>query len=346
MSTTEIIVAVGAAALVLLLVALIVARRRRPDESTEEPPASFMGSTPRNSFSGLGEPERPAPSSDDELRLDWGRAGAGPDDETGLSFSEPVEAAEAMLEAEPAGETTGASGGDEPAEAAGPPAPADSAGRRASADAAEKTAPVEAAETAAETAEAVEAAEAMIEAEDLAAAVALRRAAAEVEEPALEPAEPAVQPAEPEVEPDERGATDAARQTPPQESTSEGERATAEPSVDGEPAEAAELMIEAEESEAAAQTPPPDGESVPHMVPLSDIIVTTSQKLVDLNDREVRRMLTELVRYEIDQAAEFSASGQSVDAILQLTEAEKVSRALGMDETAERIRALMRDIQD
>jgi hypothetical protein len=82
------------------------------------------------------------------------------------------------------------------------------------------------------------------------------------------------------------------------------------------------------------------------MVPLSEVIVTTSRKLVDLEDGEVRRMLTDLVRYEIDQATEFSEAGQSVDAVLQLTEAEKVSRALGMDETAERIRKMMRELQD
>ena len=41
------------------------------------------------------------------------------------------------------------------------------------------------------------------------------------------------------------------------------------------------------------------------MVPLSDIIVTTSSKMVDLADPDVRRMLTELVTFEIDQASEF-----------------------------------------
>ena len=62
------------------------------------------------------------------------------------------------------------------------------------------------------------------------------------------------------------------------------------------------------------------------MVPLSDIIVTTSSKMVDLADPDVRRMLTELVTFEIDQASEFRRTGQSIDAVLQLTEAEKVSR--------------------
>ena len=78
------------------------------------------------------------------------------------------------------------------------------------------------------------------------------------------------------------------------------------------------------------------------LVPLSDIIVTTSSKMVDLDDPEVRRMLTDLVTFEIDQAAEFRQQGQTIDAVLQLTEAEKVSRALGMNESAQRIRAMMR----
>lgn len=81
------------------------------------------------------------------------------------------------------------------------------------------------------------------------------------------------------------------------------------------------------------------------MVPLSDIIVTTSGKMVNLEDPEVRRMLTELVTFEIDQAAEFRRQGQTIDAVLQLTEAEKVSRALGMRESAERIRAMMDQIR-
>jgi hypothetical protein len=85
--------------------------------------------------------------------------------------------------------------------------------------------------------------------------------------------------------------------------------------------------------------------SAGRMVPLSDIIVTTSSKLVDLDDPEVRRMLTELVTFEIDQAAEFRRQGQTIDAVLQLTEAEKVSRALGMNESAQRIRAMTDEIR-
>jgi hypothetical protein len=88
----------------------------------------------------------------------------------------------------------------------------------------------------------------------------------------------------------------------------------------------------------------PESGSESRLVPLSDIIVTTSGKLVDLQDPDVRRMLTELVTFEIDQAADFRRRGQTIDAVLQLTEAEKVSRALGMTESAKRIRAMMEEI--
>lgn len=81
------------------------------------------------------------------------------------------------------------------------------------------------------------------------------------------------------------------------------------------------------------------------LVPLSDIIVTTNTKLIDLDDPEVRRMLTELVTFEIDQAAELRRRGQTVDALLQLAEAEKISRALGMTESARRIRAMTEQIR-
>jgi len=81
------------------------------------------------------------------------------------------------------------------------------------------------------------------------------------------------------------------------------------------------------------------------MVPLSSIIVTTSRKMVDVQDPEVRRMLTDLVKFEIDQATQFKRDGQTIDAVLQLTEAEKISRALGMDEAAQHIHQMMQEIQ-
>jgi len=92
---------------------------------------------------------------------------------------------------------------------------------------------------------------------------------------------------------------------------------------------------------AAAERPGSEG----RLVPLSDIIVTTNTKLIDLDDPEVRRMLTELVTFEIDQAAELRRRGQTVDALLQLAGAEKISRALGMTESARRIRAMTEQIR-
>jgi hypothetical protein len=94
-------------------------------------------------------------------------------------------------------------------------------------------------------------------------------------------------------------------------------------------------------SDAQATAPRAEG----GLVPLSDIIVTTSSKMVDLQDPEVRRMLTDLVKFEIDQATQFRAEGQTIDAILQLTEAEKISRALGMQESAQAIRDMMEGVR-
>ena len=101
----------------------------------------------------------------------------------------------------------------------------------------------------------------------------------------------------------------------------------------------------AEGGHAAGDVAAQESGSGGRLVPLSDIIVTTSSKMVDLDDPEVRRMLTELVTFEIDQAADFRKKGQDIDAVLQLTEAEKVSRALGMNESAQRIRAMMNEIR-
>jgi hypothetical protein len=101
----------------------------------------------------------------------------------------------------------------------------------------------------------------------------------------------------------------------------------------------------AEGGSAAGDVAAQESGSGGRLVPLSDIIVTTSNKMVDLQDPEVRRMLTELVTFEIDQAAEFRRQGQTIDAVLQLTEAEKVSTALGMSESARRIREMVEEIR-
>lgn len=95
---------------------------------------------------------------------------------------------------------------------------------------------------------------------------------------------------------------------------------------------------------AGAPSAPPTGARSQSM-PLSDIIVTTSNKMVNLQDPEVRRMLTDLVTFEIDQATQFRQQGQTIDAVLQLTEAEKISRALGMHESAEHIHEMMKEMR-
>ena len=102
-------------------------------------------------------------------------------------------------------------------------------------------------------------------------------------------------------------------------------------------------VAEVVEGSAAASETEGEPGATDDLVPLSSIIVTTSTKMVDLRDPDVRRMLTELVTFEIDQATQFRQQGQSIDAVLQLTEAEKICRALGKHDTAREIRDMMRD---
>jgi hypothetical protein len=106
------------------------------------------------------------------------------------------------------------------------------------------------------------------------------------------------------------------------------------------------LSIEPVREETPGSDAPTSLERTGHRVPLADIIVTTSRKVVDLDDPEVRRMLKDLVKFEIDQATRYREQGQHIDAVLQLTEAEKISRALGMTESARAIRLMMRDLQE
>ncbi len=132
------------------------------------------------------------------------------------------------------------------------------------------------------------------------------------------------------------------------------ERATAAPptpSPSPSPADAAAAperpATPAPAAEAQPDRPPAAGApDAGRKVPLSDILVTTSHKIVDLDDPEVRHMLTDLVKYEIEQASLFREQGHDVDAVLQLTEAERVTAALGMEETTQRIREMLSDIQD
>ena len=110
-------------------------------------------------------------------------------------------------------------------------------------------------------------------------------------------------------------------------------------------AAAADLDVTPVADAFAALTGAPAVQSPKHMVPLSDIIVTTSNKMVDLEDPEVRRMLKDLASYEIDQAAHSRQLGQDLDAVLQLTEAEKICHALGMETYARQIHEMMEGLQ-
>jgi hypothetical protein len=126
--------------------------------------------------------------------------------------------------------------------------------------------------------------------------------------------------------------------------------AAEDPAAD-EPAEAEVVPVAEEPPEAEVLAAPEATAGAPEetsdsLVPLSSIIVTTSTKIVDLKDPEIRRMLTDLVTYEIDQATQFREAGQSLDAVLQLTEAEKICRALGKEDTAREIGDMMRGLQD
>ena len=66
---------------------------------------------------------------------------------------------------------------------------------------------------------------------------------------------------------------------------------------------------------------------------------------IDLPAQEIRGPDGGMVKFEIDQARQFRAEGQTIDAILQLTEAEKISRALGMQESAQAIRDMMEGVR-
>jgi hypothetical protein len=83
----------------------------------------------------------------------------------------------------------------------------------------------------------------------------------------------------------------------------------------------------------------------PRLVRLCDIISTTNSQHVDLNDPDVRRMLRELVQSEVDLAQQYKQLGQNIDAVLQLTEAQKICRALSMDSHAKLLEQMIRELQ-
>jgi hypothetical protein len=126
-----------------------------------------------------------------------------------------------------------------------------------------------------------------------------------------------------------------------------GPAAEEEPAAEQEPAAEAEPAAgpESDKEPAAERTSAPAAGAPDSLVPLSSIIVTTSTKMVDLNDPEIRRMLTDLVAFEMDQATQFREQGQTIDAVLQLTEAEKICTALGKLDMAREIRDMMRGLK-
>jgi len=121
--------------------------------------------------------------------------------------------------------------------------------------------------------------------------------------------------------------------------------ALAEPSTT---APAADQALAAEQQPAASvETEEPNSRettSDSKGVPLSDVIVTTNQQKVDLEDPEVRRLLKDLIEYEIQLAQQYKGQGQTLDAILQLTEAEKACNALGLTSKARLIRAMIKEL--
>ena len=79
--------------------------------------------------------------------------------------------------------------------------------------------------------------------------------------------------------------------------------------------------------------------------PLSDVIVTSGAGELDLADPDVRDLLVSLVDDEIALAKAYRGQGQTLDAILQLNEAEKACTALGLDDTLTEVKRLLGELQ-
>jgi hypothetical protein len=112
----------------------------------------------------------------------------------------------------------------------------------------------------------------------------------------------------------------------------------------------AEPVAEAGSGAPGAQTPSaaaePAAERRPaRLVALNSIISTTNPQMVDLNDPDVRRMLKELAKSEIDLAQQYKSLGQNIDAVLQLTEARKICESLDMASHAKLIDQMIQEVQ-
>jgi len=173
---------------------------------------------------------------------------------------------------------------------------------------------------------------------DAASAAAEPIAAAEPKpaEPVTEP-EPAATPtdATPEPKPAEPAAAPTVAPDPV---------APGAPTAESEPAATpAESPPAAPAAAAEAEPKPPAAADDPAL--LSDIIVTSGSEEIDLADPDVRDLLTQLVDDEIELARACHAQGEILDAILQLTEAEKASAALGLDDRLATVKALLAELQ-
>ena len=73
--------------------------------------------------------------------------------------------------------------------------------------------------------------------------------------------------------------------------------------------------------------------------------MTSGDGQLDLADPDVRALLTSLVDDEVALAKAYRSQGQTLDAILQLTEAEKACTALGLDDTLGEVKALLGELQ-
>ena len=106
-----------------------------------------------------------------------------------------------------------------------------------------------------------------------------------------------------------------------------------------------QMEAPAADAQPVEETAEHEGAIPSRMVRLSDIIVTTNEQQVDLADPDVRRMLKDLVQDEIDLAAQYRELGQSIDAVLQLTEAQRICHALDMTSHAKLIQQMINELQ-
>ena len=80
------------------------------------------------------------------------------------------------------------------------------------------------------------------------------------------------------------------------------------------------------------------------LVPLNELVRTPSTELVDLSDPEVRHMLTGFVSLKIERAMELRNSGQIAEALAKLAQAEKITRALGIEGATQHVHDMIAEL--